>query len=226
MKARQRFAITQYVAGNYSGVMPKISAATRANRRNHVLVCAWKCFSRQGFHATSMDDVISETGMSSGSVYRYFRSKDELIDEAARESLSRAYLMLTELTSRDPVPSPHEALAAMLEASSRSTAADYDLTKIAMTAWAEALRRPAMHEFAHHFYAKVTGAFTVLAQRWNSAGLLPAQTDPAAIASLFVTLMPGLIVMNHLYERPDADILTAGIAGFAAASELTAVTKR
>jgi AcrR family transcriptional regulator len=226
MKASERFAIPQCIAGNYSGVMPKISAATRESRRNHVLVSAWKCFSRQGFHATSMDDVIAETGMSSGSVYRYFRSKDDLIDEAAQESLSRAYLMLTELTSRDPVPSPHETLAAMLQASSRHTGAEYDLTKIAMTAWAEALRRPAMREFAHHFYAKVTGAFTVLAQRWNSAGLLPPETDPAAMASLFVTLMPGLIVMHHLYERPDANALTAGIAGYAAASGLTAAAKR
>jgi AcrR family transcriptional regulator len=206
--------------------MPKISEATRASRRNHVLVSAWKCFSRQGFHATSMDDVIAETGMSSGSVYRYFRSKDDLIDAAAEESLSRAYLMITELTSRDPAPSPAETLAAMLQAQSRAGGAEYDLTKIAMTAWAEALRRPAMHDFAQHFYAKVTGAFTVLAQRWKSAGSLPHGTDPAAMASLFVTLMPGLIVMNHLYERPDAGKLTAGIAGYAAASQPAAAARR
>lgn len=185
------------------------------NRRNHVLVSAWKCFSRQGFHATSMDDVIAETGMSSSSVYRYFRSKDELIDAAAEETLSRTYLLLTELTSHDPVPSPAEMLAAMLEAVRERQQGDYDLSKIAMTAWAEALRRPAMHDFAYHFYAKVTGAFTALAQRWKVAGLLPKDTDPVALASLFVTLMPGLIVMSHLYEPATADALIAGIVDFA-----------
>jgi AcrR family transcriptional regulator len=198
--------------------MPKISETTRLNRRNHVLVSAWKCFSRQGFHSTSMDDVIAETGMSSSSVYRYFRSKDELIEAAAEESLSRTYLLLTELTSHDPVPSPAETLAAMLEALRDREQGDYDLTKISMTAWAEALRRPAMRDFAFHFYAKVTGAFTALAQRWKSAGLLPKDTDPASLASLFVTLMPGLIVMSHLYESPTADTLTAGIVDFALAT--------
>jgi AcrR family transcriptional regulator len=201
--------------------MPKISEAARLNRRNHVLVSAWKCFSRQGFHATSMDDVIAETGMSSSSVYRYFRGKEELIDAAAEESLSRTYLLLTELTSHDPVPSPAETLAAMLNTLRERQQGDYDLTKISMTAWAEALRRPAMHDFAYHFYAKVTGAFTALAQRWKSAGLLPQDADPAALASFFVTLMPGLIVMSHLYELPTVDSLTAGIVAFASTMATT-----
>jgi AcrR family transcriptional regulator len=201
--------------------MPKISEAARLNRRNHVLVSAWKCFSRQGFHATSMDDVIAETGMSSSSVYRYFRGKEELIDAAAEESLSRTYLLLTELTSHDPVPSPAETLAAMLNTLRERQQGDYDLTKISMTAWAEALRRPAMHDFAYHFYAKVTGAFTALAQRWKSAGLLPQDADPAALASFFVTLMPGLIVMSHLYELPTVDTLTAGIVAFASTMPTT-----
>jgi AcrR family transcriptional regulator len=201
--------------------MPKISEAARLNRRNHVLVSAWKCFSRQGFHATSMDDVIAETGMSSSSVYRYFRGKEELIDAAAEESLSRTYLLLTELTSHDPVPSPAETLAAMLNTLRERQQGDYDLTKISMTAWAEALRRPAMHDFAYHFYAKVTGAFTALAQRWKSAGLLPQDADPTALASFFVTLMPGLIVMSHLYELPTVDTLTAGIVAFASTTPTT-----
>ncbi|MBV8346036.1 MAG: TetR/AcrR family transcriptional regulator [Mycolicibacterium sp.] len=195
--------------------MPKISEATRESRRNHVLVSAWRCFSREGFHATSMDEIIAETGMSSSSVYRYFRSKDELIDAAAQESLARIYMLLTELTSHDPVPSPVETLAAMLQALRQQQQQDYDLTKISITAWAEALRRPTMRNFAFHFYAKVTGAFTALAQRWKSAGFLPADADPAAIASLFVTLMPGFLVMRHLYELPSLNSLSAGIADFA-----------
>jgi AcrR family transcriptional regulator len=197
--------------------MPKISEATRLNRRNHVLISAWKCFTRQGFHATSMDDVISETGMSSSSVYRYFRSKDELIDAAAEESLSRSYLMLTEMAGRDPLPGPAETLQAMLGAVRERQQGEYDLTKISMTAWAEALRRPAMRDFAYHFYAKVTGVFTALAQRWKSAGMLPADADAAAVASLFVSLMPGLIVLGHLYESPSANTLATGIRDVASA---------
>ena len=125
--------------------------------------------------------------------------------------------MLTEMTSRDPVPGPAETLQAMVGALCERRQGDYDLTKISMTAWAEALRRPAMRDFAYHFYAKVTGVFTALAQRWKSAAMLPADADAAAVASLFVSLMPGLIVLSHLYELPNANTLATGIRDVASA---------
>jgi hypothetical protein len=41
--------------------MPRLSEQTRAQRRQHILSSAWMCFSRDGFHAASMDQVIAET---------------------------------------------------------------------------------------------------------------------------------------------------------------------
>ena len=67
--------------------MPRLSEQTRAQRRQHILSSAWTCFSRDGFHATSMDQVIAETGMSSSAVYRYFDSKEELIRASAEEAV-------------------------------------------------------------------------------------------------------------------------------------------
>jgi AcrR family transcriptional regulator len=53
-----------------------------------------------------MDDVIAETGMSSSAVYRYFRSKDELIDAAADESLTLLRDLFDRLLEQRPTPSP------------------------------------------------------------------------------------------------------------------------
>jgi AcrR family transcriptional regulator len=198
--------------------MPKISAAARLNRRNHVLVSAWKCFSREGFHATSMDDVIAETGMSSSSVYRYFRSKEELIDAAAEETLSQTYSAISELISDDAVPGPAETLESLMAALRGRQQGDYDLTKISMAAWAEGLRRPAVHDFAYDFYAKMNDLFTALTRRWISAGMLPKGTDTDALANFLVTLMPGMLVMSHLYELPDSETLATGIADFGKAA--------
>ena len=199
--------------------MPKISEAARLEVRNNILISAWKCFSRQGFHATSMDDVIAETGMSSSSVYRYFRSKEELIDAAAEETMALTYSSLAELLDRDPIPGPIETMATLVDNLRSKRGGEYDLTKISMAAWAEALRRPAMHDFAHHFYAKMTTVFTALTERWIGEGSLPEGTDVTALPSLFVTLMPGMMVMSHLYELPDSQSLARGIADFATIAE-------
>ena len=58
--------------------MPKITAAHEQQRRAQILQAAMACFARQGYHATSMDDVVRQSGLSVGAIYTYFNSKEEL----------------------------------------------------------------------------------------------------------------------------------------------------
>lgn len=58
--------------------MPKISLAHEQQRREQILQAAMACFARQGYHATSMDDVVRQSGLSVGAIYSYFPSKEEL----------------------------------------------------------------------------------------------------------------------------------------------------
>jgi AcrR family transcriptional regulator len=58
--------------------VPKISAAHEQQRREQILQAAMVCFARQGYHATSMDDVVRQSGLSVGAIYSYFPSKEEL----------------------------------------------------------------------------------------------------------------------------------------------------
>jgi AcrR family transcriptional regulator len=94
--------------------MPRLSEQTRAQRRQHILTSAWMCFSRDGFHATSMDQVIAATGMSSSAVYRYFGSKEEIIHASAEEGVSRVRGIFVGLLDRDPVPTPAETLSLLV----------------------------------------------------------------------------------------------------------------
>jgi AcrR family transcriptional regulator len=74
--------------------VPKISLAQGHHRRTQILAAAMACFARQGYHATSMDDVVRESGLSVGAIYSYFASKEDLFlalsDDRAEQTL--AYL--------------------------------------------------------------------------------------------------------------------------------------
>jgi AcrR family transcriptional regulator len=59
--------------------MPKVSDAHRAARRRQILDAARRCFLRNGFHATSMQDLIAATGLTAGGLYHYIGSKDRLL---------------------------------------------------------------------------------------------------------------------------------------------------
>jgi AcrR family transcriptional regulator len=193
--------------------MPRISEQTRARRRRHVLTSAWSCFSRDGFHATSMDRVIETAGMSSSAVYRYFRSKDELIDATVDEALELTEEMFTRLLAADPVPGPERILELLVETvRSRKQHAQYDLSKLAMQAWTEALRRPHLQERTAQFYRTAREHFAQFARRWQLTGRIAPDADPEAVAALLTTLMPGIIVAEHLVDGVSATQLLAGIS--------------
>jgi len=51
-------------------------------RRVQIIQAALSCFGRKGYNNTTMDDIVAESGLSKGSLYWYFKSKDELFAEA------------------------------------------------------------------------------------------------------------------------------------------------
>ena len=199
--------------------MPRLSTETREQRRHHVLVSAWRCFARDGFHATSMDDIIAATGMSSSAVYRYFRSKEELIAAASQEALAQLRELFARLLAQQPAPTPAETIAALVgRLTERSAQADYDLSKIAIHAWAESLRRPELAADTRDLYRDVRGLLAELAQRWVVAGQLAPDADPDAVATVLLTLMPGMIVNQHLVDPVSAPQLVAGLSMLGAAA--------
>jgi AcrR family transcriptional regulator len=130
--------------------MPRLSDTTRAQRRQHILTSAWGCFSRDGFHATSMDDIIGATGMSSSAVYRYFRSKEEIVRASAEEGVGNVRQIFVTLLDRDPCPDPAETLTHLVaELHRRTDNPDYDMTRLALQTWAETLRDPVLHPRTH-----------------------------------------------------------------------------
>jgi AcrR family transcriptional regulator len=51
----------------------------RPTKRDELVRKALAVFYRHGFHATGMDRLVAETGISKTSMYKHFRSKDDLI---------------------------------------------------------------------------------------------------------------------------------------------------
>ncbi|GAB7101711.1 TetR/AcrR family transcriptional regulator [Streptomyces phaeofaciens JCM 4814] len=199
--------------------MPKLTEEFRQERRRHILRAAWRCFSRDGFHATSMDDVIRETGLSSSAVYRYISSKEELVDEAARESLGQVMRLLDGLLEADPPPSVTETLRCLAQGVDEAAGQEYDLTRIAMQSWAEALRRPELAGLARDFHRRVRDRLTDLAARWVAAGYLSPRARPTEVATVLGTLLPGLIVNARLVDGISAEALASGLASLGAGAQ-------
>jgi AcrR family transcriptional regulator len=53
-------------------------------RRNQILDAATKVFVRLGFQHARMDDIVEESGLSKGTLYWYFKSKEDIINAILR----------------------------------------------------------------------------------------------------------------------------------------------
>jgi AcrR family transcriptional regulator len=59
---------------------PKVDVADE--RRAQIMQAALACFIRKGYNNTTMDDIVAESGLSKGTLYWYFKSKDDLFAAA------------------------------------------------------------------------------------------------------------------------------------------------
>jgi AcrR family transcriptional regulator len=62
-----------------SSTKKKLIRERRAGARERILTAAYELFSRQGIAAVGIDAIIARSGVAKMSLYRHFRSKDELI---------------------------------------------------------------------------------------------------------------------------------------------------
>jgi AcrR family transcriptional regulator len=196
--------------------MPRVSDDHLERRRRQILDAARRCFLRKGFHLTSMQDVFAESGLSAGAVYRYFKSKNEIIYAIATEKQGGAVKLLETIMKEDPLP-PFEEIIDRFFGHVQSILDDDGALRVAPQVWAEALHDPAYQAIVVRLFAGVRSRWTELASRMRDAGRLPADADPEAVGATLVCVMPGFVLQRMLAGNVDASTLTAGFHALAGA---------
>ena len=177
--------------------MPKRSQEYRDARREQILSAAKRCFVRNGFHETSMQDLFAEAGLSAGAVYSYFASKDEVILAIAEENLRDVLALIHTLATDPDRKGIGSTLASVLEMIRRKNADD-DLGPVAVLVWAEALRNPALHQRFQKSLTQLRRDLAKVVKEQQRAGTLPSGVGADGIASLLLAVVPGFILQLTL----------------------------
>lgn len=62
----------------------------RGDKRDRILAAATRVFARHGFYAAQVADVARQAGVAAGTVYLYFRSKDDLLISIFERTMASA----------------------------------------------------------------------------------------------------------------------------------------
>lgn len=181
--------------------MPKLTDDALATRRNEILAAALGCFTRSGFHTTTMADVAEEAGVSKGTPYLYFPSKESLYialyeewDCALDERIESAIAALAD----DDRHTPGRVLRAAVSAVGGHLVANESTCRVLMEAYILAAYVPAIGEVVRasedRFYLRLER----LVQDGIATGEWPADTDAAVEARLIIATVNGLMAQWHL----------------------------
>lgn len=191
--------------------MPKVTPQYRDARRDQILSAARRCFLRNGFHATSMQDLFAEAGLSSGAVYGYFPSKDDVIIAIAEENVRHVVAVIHDVASSEPGRPIGTVLADMITVV-RAKDAEEGLAGLAVLAWSEALRNPVLASRFADLFAQIRADLTEIAREHQRAGNLPREVPAESLAAVFLSVVPGYILQLATLGSATVDGVPAAVA--------------
>ncbi|MFV0253243.1 MAG: TetR/AcrR family transcriptional regulator [Beutenbergiaceae bacterium] len=199
--------------------MPKISDRRRLQRREQILNAAMACAAREGFHRTTMADVIAASGLSAGAVYGYFASKEDLILALADRAIGSIEPVLDELLAQDPCPSIPQAVRRLTQQIEAISQQGPDLVPVAIAAWAEAARNAQVAERVSRRLERLRGSFTALARTLQQQGRIAGSADPVAIGRAAAGAIPGYLLQRLIFADVEPSQYAAGLAALAGRGE-------
>ncbi len=178
--------------------MPKVSEQYLDERRQHIIEAARRCFLRNGgFHATSMQDLFAETGLSSGAVYRYFASKDEMILAIAEANIREIIDLISTVADERTGGSLGAALAAAIDLVDAKNERE-GLAALSVQVWAEALRNPRLGPQYQRMLAQTRAEIADIVRHHQNAGHLAPDISPVSLTNVLVGILPGYILQLAL----------------------------
>jgi AcrR family transcriptional regulator len=190
--------------------MPKVSDAHLAARRRQILDAAAACFARDGFHRTSMQDIVRESGISAGLVYRYFTSKDDIIAAIVTQWHEQRRVFDEAGPGADADGRVADYLD-LLRAIGRPEMAERH--RLGVQIWAETVRNPRIRDLARQGVEDPRAGTAEMLRRMPAvAGL-----DPDAFARVLISIYQGLVLQTVWDDKINHEAYAETVAAMLAA---------
>jgi AcrR family transcriptional regulator len=190
--------------------VPRVSEEHLTARREQVLAAARTCFLRNGLHNTSMQDLIREADLSVGAVYRYFKSKNDIINTIAENVAGSLIVKLEAIAARRPPPTLADVMDQVLEVIDEQLQPDGNFP-LALQIWAEATLDPAVDVIVRERYRGMRAVFVQIARHAAERGELPEGADVEAVSAVLFGMMPGFALQRLLVGDPDRSTYLSGV---------------
>jgi AcrR family transcriptional regulator len=177
---------------NIQGDSMRTADAQRTEeRRAAILEAAWRLVAERGYHQVRVQDIARVCGTSTGTVHYYFPGKNDVLHEALRFSVDRAFER--QGSQLKPIDDARKRLLALIEMQLPVGGHIRDEWSIWLQFWTEATLDPGLRPVHNSFYERWMDTVERIVRRGQRQGIF-RDVDPTAFAQLFTSTTDGLAI--------------------------------
>lgn len=175
----------------------------KEKKKREILLAAMKVFSQKGASKSRMADVAAEAKIGKGTIYEYFRDRDQILTEAF-------YLVMGEMEAKlksvlDETWNPEDKICAMMQVGYDALSGfSADTLQIFLDIWSEGIRqRDKASGFAKNLkkiYAKIRRQISDVLRQGIKDGHF-RDMDTLAVASCLMAIIDGLLLQIILDRK-------------------------
>ena len=184
--------------------MPRVDDGYLASRRRQIMDAAVACFAREGFHRTTMADIVAETGLSAGAIYRYFPAKEDIVAAVAAEHHTREAAVLADARVATQAGDVLRDLA-RVSLGRLCDPAEQRWRRVTIQLWGEALRDERVMQIVRSGLDEPIEIIAGLLRRGQRDGSVPVGIDPQSAARVCAAIFQGLVLQQAWDPGLDID---------------------
>lgn len=188
------------------------------DKRDRILKAAVKVFARSGFHATRVSEVAKAAGVADGTIYLYFKSKEELLFSLFEDRVDKLLsFMREELPKQPDAPA---RLRAIINMQLGLLEGERDLAEVITVILRQSTRL--MKEFAAPHFSAYLDAIAKIVAEGQSTGAFRTDVSPHIAARAIFGALDGITLTWALGRAEQgalgraagqlADVLLRGLA--------------
>jgi TetR/AcrR family fatty acid metabolism transcriptional regulator len=190
---------------------PRVSARRRddaraGDKRERILRAAVKVFARKGFYASRVSEIAKAAGVADGTIYLYFKSKDELLTSLFEDRITR----LLEVLRReiDAVPSGPGRVRRVVELQLGLLEGERDLAEVITVNLRQSTRL--LKQYATKRFTEYLDLMALVIADAQHAGELRADVSPRIVARAIFGALDGIALTWALGSAEPGGLTRAG----------------
>lgn len=186
--------------------MPRLTVTARralvAERQDQILDAAARIFAEKGFDRATIRDVAQAAGVAEGSIYNYFKNKQDLLVHLPRHFMQPALERFQDALTDDVPPDPAALLDFIARNIVRIMTQNREVVRVLFTTL-PLLDDSARGEFATDVPSFAFRMLETFIRAEQAEGVVRAELDPAITARAFPAMLLLNLMLQEIIQPPD-----------------------